>query len=49
MKREMKRADGNIKKGIVQRGRIAIEERSTKEGVLDQGTRKLLLALINKV
>lgn len=50
MKREMKKSmDGGVKKGVAQRGRVAAEQRATREGVLDLSTRKLLLKLINKV
>lgn len=49
MKRDMKKSmDGGVKKGVAQRGRVAMEQRATREGVLDLGTRKLLLKLINK-
>jgi len=33
-------------KGVAQRGRV--ETRQTREGVLDEPTRKVILALINK-
>jgi len=49
MKREVRKSmEGGVRKGVAQRGRVAAEQRATREGVLDLGTRRLLLSLINK-
>jgi serine/threonine-protein kinase RIO1 len=49
MARSVKKANnGNIKKGINQRGRVESSSRATRVGVLDTNTRKVVLALINK-
>ena len=48
LKKGIKRADGNVKKGVAQKGRMEKEERATREGVLDDGTRRLILRLINR-
>jgi len=48
MARSVKKAsNGNIKKGINQRGRVESSHRATRVGVLDQNTRKAVLTLIN--